>query len=96
MTLTRLAVESSIVFQGRGNGGGDASLNTDGIRDWALDNIVPVLLLVIGIGIIAGARKLKGADVATTSIITVVGIIFCVGAGLFVAIANGINGIALN
>ena len=32
-------------------------INSDGIVEWGVKNIIPIVLLVIGIAIIAGARK---------------------------------------
>ena len=32
-------------------------INSDGIVSWGVRNIIPIVLLVIGIAIIAGARK---------------------------------------
>ena len=32
-------------------------INSDGIVEWGVKNIIPIVLLFIGIGIIASARK---------------------------------------
>jgi hypothetical protein len=41
-------------------------LNTNGVVEWGVQNIIPLVLLVIGIGIIASARKGRISENANT------------------------------
>ena len=55
------------------------SLNADGVVEWGVKNIIPIVLLIIGIGIIASSRKGKISDNANTLTNVILG--FCVIAG---------------
>jgi hypothetical protein len=45
---------------------GDPNINSDGIVEWAVRNIIPLVLLVIGIAMIASARKGRMSENAMT------------------------------
>jgi hypothetical protein len=52
-------------------------LNSSGIVEWGVKNIIPIVLLVIGVGIIASARKGRISDNANvlTNVILGMGVI---------------------
>ncbi|HEX6515422.1 MAG TPA: hypothetical protein VF049_07595, partial [Nocardioidaceae bacterium] len=58
------------------------SINSHGIVEWAVRNIIPIVLLVIGIGIIAGARKGQMSQNALTITNVLLGCMVIAGAAL--------------
>ena len=64
--------------------------NSDGIVAWGVRNIIPVVLLVIGIGIIAGSRKGQMSQNAMTITNVMLGCVVIAGAGLFFGFADNI------
>lgn len=68
-------------------------MNTGGIQDWIIQNIVPIVLLVIGLGILAKSRKGNWSDTMNTTGIAIIGIIFIVGAGGFIVFGREMSGI---
>jgi hypothetical protein len=64
------------------------SLNSDGIVEWGVKNLIPILLLVIGIAIIASARKGRISDNANTITNVVLGCAVIAGAGFIYAFAG--------
>lgn len=69
------------------------ALNSNGITAWVQSNIVPLLLLVVGLGILTRSRKGNLSEVMTTSMIAIIGIIFIVGAAGFIAFGEQMSGI---
>ncbi len=65
-------------------------INSDGIVAWGVRNIIPVVLLVIGIGIIAGSRKGQMSQNAMTITNVMLGCAVIAGAGLFFGFADNI------
>jgi len=65
-------------------------INTDGIVEWGVKNIIPILLLVVGIAIIAGARKGRMSENAGTISNVVLGCIVIAGAAFFYSFAGDI------
>lgn len=70
-----------------------ADLNTAGITAWALKTIIPILLLIVGIGIIAGAKKGRYSETLSTVALVIIGLLVIVGAGLLVAFAETLAGL---
>jgi predicted branched-subunit amino acid permease len=66
------------------------TINSDGIVAWGVKNIIPIVLLVIGIGIIAGARKGQMSQNAMTITNVLLGCVVIAGAALFYGFAGGI------
>lgn len=64
------------------------NINSDGIVEWGVKNLIPILLLVIGIAIIASARKGKISDNANTITNVVLGCAVIAGAGVLYAFAG--------
>jgi hypothetical protein len=66
------------------------SVNSDGIVAWGVRNLIPILLLVIGLGIIAGARKGQMSQNAMTITNVLLGCAVIAGAALFYGFADQI------
>ncbi|GAB3785511.1 hypothetical protein [Nocardioides ungokensis] len=64
--------------------------NSDGIVAWGVKNIIPILLLVVGIGIIASARKGQMSQNAMTITNIMLGCVVIAGAALFYGFADSI------
>jgi hypothetical protein len=65
-------------------------INSDGIVEWGVRNIIPIILLVIGIGIISGSRKGQMSQNAMTITNVMLGCVVIAGAGLFFGFADNI------
>ena len=65
-------------------------INSDGIVAWGVKNIIPIVLLFIGIGIIAGARKGQMSQNALTVTNVLLGCVVIAGAALFFGFADNI------
>ena len=65
-------------------------INSDGIVEWGVRNIIPIVLLVIGLAIIAGARKGQMSQNAMTITNVLLGCVVIAGAGLFFGFADNI------
>lgn len=65
-------------------------INSHGVMSWVVKNIIPLLLLVIGIGIIANARKGQMSHNAMTITNVLLGCIVIGGAALFYGFAGSI------
>jgi hypothetical protein len=65
-------------------------INADGIVEWGVRNIVPVILLGIGIMIIAGARKGQMSQNALTITNVLLGCAVIGGAALFYGFGDDI------
>jgi exosortase/archaeosortase len=66
------------------------TINSDGIVAWGVKNIIPIVLLVIGIGIIAGPREGQMSQNAMTITNVLLGCVVIAGAALFYGFAGGI------
>lgn len=65
-------------------------INSDGVVAWGVRNIIPIVLLVIGIGIISGSRKGQMSQNAMTITNVMLGCVVIAGAGLFFGFADNI------
>lgn len=65
-------------------------INSDGIVEWGVKNIIPVVLLFIGIAIIAGARKGQMSQNAMTVTNVLLGFVVIAGAAFFYGFADNI------
>ena len=68
----------------------EPSINSDGIVEWAVSNIVPIVLLVIGIAIIASARKGQMSQNAMTITNVLLGCAVIAGAAMFYSFGDDI------
>jgi len=64
--------------------------NSDGIVAWGVRNIIPIVLLVVGLGIIASARKGQMSQNALTVTNILLGCVVIAGAALFYGFADNI------
>ena len=64
------------------------TVNTNGVVEWGVKNIIPVLLLIIGISIIASARKGRMSENANTLTNVVIGSAVIGSAALLYAFAS--------
>jgi len=64
--------------------------NSDGIVEWGVKNVIPIVLLVVGIGIIASARKGQMSQNALTVTNILLGCVVIAGAALFYGFADNI------
>jgi drug/metabolite transporter (DMT)-like permease len=65
-------------------------INSDGIVEWGVKNIIPIVLLFIGIAIIAGARKGQMSQNAMTITNVLLGCVVIAGAAFFYGFADNI------
>ena len=66
------------------------NINSDGIVAWGVKNIIPIVLLFIGIAMIAGARKGQMSQNAMTITNVMLGCMVIAGAALFFGFADNI------
>ena len=65
-------------------------INSEGVVEWVVQNIIPIVLLFIGLGIIAGARKGQMSQNALTITNVILGCMVIAGAALFYGFADNI------
>lgn len=68
-------------------------MDSKAIQEWLLTNIVPIILVVIGIGIMARAKKGNWSETLNITGITIIGIIFVVGGAAFIAFGTDLVGV---
>ena len=68
--------------------GDGPNINSSGVVEWGVKNIIPLILLVVGIGIIASARKGRISDNANTVTNVVLGMGVIAGAALLYGFAG--------
>lgn len=64
------------------------NINSSGVVEWGVKNIIPIVLLVIGIGIIASAKKGKISDNANTMTNVILGMGVIAGAAVLYGFAG--------
>ena len=67
------------------------SLNSNGVVEWGIKNVIPLVLLMIGIGIIASARKGRISDNANTLTNVVLGMGVIAGAAMLYGFASSLT-----
>lgn len=67
------------------------TVNTNGVVEWGVKNVIPLLLLVIGISIIASARKGRMSENANTLTNVVIGSAVIGSAALLFAFATSLS-----
>jgi uncharacterized membrane protein len=65
-------------------------INSTGIVEWAVRNLVPIILLVIGLAIIASARKGQMSQNAMTITNVLLGCVVIAGAAMFYGFGDDI------
>ena len=81
-----VSVAGSVAGQVRAAAG--PSVNTSGVVEWGVKNIIPLILLIIGISIIASARKGRMSENANTLTNVVLGSAVIGGAALLYGFAS--------
>lgn len=71
--------------------GNEPTFNSSGLVEWVVRAIIPLLLLAVGLGIIASARKGKLSDNANTVTNVLIGLSVIAGAGLLFGFAQQIT-----
>ena len=66
------------------------SINSSGIVEWTVQNIIPIVLLFIGLAIIAGSRKGQMAQNAMTITNVLLGCAVIAGAAMFYGFGDDI------
>jgi hypothetical protein len=66
------------------------TFNSDGVVAWGVKNIIPIVLLFVGIGIIASARRGQMSQNALTITNILLGCVVIAGAALFYGFADTI------
>lgn len=67
------------------------TFNSSGVVEWVVRAIIPLVLLAVGLGIIASARKGKLSDNANTLTNVLIGLSVIAGAGLLFGFAQQIT-----
>jgi len=67
------------------------TVNTNGVVEWGVKNIIPLILLIIGISIIASARKGRMSENANTLTNVVIGSAVIGSAALLFAFATSLS-----
>lgn len=73
----------------------DPRINSTGVVTWVVRNIIPLVLLIVGIGIIASARKGRLSDNANTITNVLIGMCVIAGAGLIYGFAGQVANFVL-
>jgi hypothetical protein len=81
-----MAIKSAVTSAFVAGDGPD--INSSGVVEWGVKNIIPIVLLVIGIGIIASARKGRISDNANTLTNVILGMGVIAGAALLYGFAG--------
>jgi hypothetical protein len=68
--------------------GSGPDINSSGVVEWGVKNVIPIVLLIIGIGIIASARKGRISDNANTLTNVVLGMGVIAGAAVLYGFAG--------
>ena len=82
-----MAVYTAVTYRIASTNSGP-SLNSNGVVEWGVKNIIPLVLLMIGIGIIASARKGRISDNANTLTNVVLGMGVIAGAAVLYGFAG--------
>lgn len=68
----------------------EPGFNSEGLVSWGVKNVIPIILLVVGVAIIAGARKGQMSQNALTITNVMLGCMLIAGGGLIYAFADSI------
>ena len=69
----------------------EPTLNSSGLVEWVVRAVIPLVLLGVGLGIIASARRGKLSDNANTLTNVFIGLAVIAGAGLLFGFAQQIT-----
>lgn len=71
-------------------------MNSTGIIEWIAANIVPIILVVIGVIILAGSKKGNMSGTMLTSTQALIGLVFIFGAAGIAAFGDEIASVVFN
>lgn len=83
-----MAGSIGVSFRGAVYAATGPTVNTNGVVEWGVRTVIPLILLAIGVTIIAGARKGRMAENANTVTNILIGAAVIGGAGLIFAFAT--------
>jgi len=86
-----IAVSSATALEGAVRAAAGPTVNTTGVVEWGVKNILPLILLIIGISIIASARKGRMSENANTLTNVVIGSAVIGSAALLFAFATSLS-----
>lgn len=66
------------------------SLDSSGVVDWGVKNVIPLILLVIGVGVIANARKGRIGENAGIITNVLIGLAVIAGAAILYGFAGSL------
>ena len=87
MSNALVATQAATQFLAASSG---PSINVQGVVAWLVKYIVPIILAVIGIGIMANAKKGRLSDNMSTMTNVFLGLVVIAGGGLFYVFATGL------
>lgn len=93
MAATALVSWAAQIHAAGGSDTDSATLDTTGVVDWGVKNIIPILLLIIGINIIAGARKGRLSENAATLTNVLIGAGVIAGAAFIYGFAGNLTNV---
>jgi hypothetical protein len=94
MGMTAAAAQALAALSAVPAAGDGPAFNSNGLVEWGVKNVIPVVLLIIGIGIIASARKGRISDNANTITNVVLGMGVIAGAGVLYVFAGQLTDLA--
>ena len=86
-----IAVSIATSLEGAVRAAAGPTVNTTGVVEWGVKNILPLILLIIGISIIASARKGRMSENANTLTNVVIGSAVIGSAALLFAFATSLS-----
>jgi len=89
--VTSLATSLATSIEGAVRAATGPTVNTNGVVEWGVKNIIPLILLIIGISIIASARKGRMSENANTLTNVVIGSAVIGSAALLFAFATSLS-----
>ena len=90
-----IAVSIATSLEGAVRAAAGPTVNTTGVVEWGVKNILPLILLIIGISIIASARKGRMSENANTLTNVIIGAAVIGSAALVFAFATSLSNLLL-
>lgn len=81
----------SIATQAAVLAAGGSGINTQGINDLIIKVIAPILLALIGCGLLAKAHKGQVSKAANVGTVAIIGVLFLGGAGVLIAFGTQLS-----
>jgi predicted naringenin-chalcone synthase len=68
-------------------------INTEGLRSFGLKEVIPIILIVVGAGVMMTSRKSQISQALGTATIVFIGFIIVAGGVAMYALASGVTGL---